>query len=216
MDGSVHTLFSKVVYTKDLNSKVSIDELNKLKSFSENQDWIKAGNNEDTITNVHNISSSSFNNAILDEQELSFLKNILMDEFNVFKNDILKYQFNNFKLTTSWIAKNNPGEASNYHNHNNSMFSGIFYINTDKDCGAISFEDYSPKRFQLKMSEYNYYNSPEFKFLPYNGLLIIFPSEMYHKILTNNSNITRYSLAFNLVPTGMLGYENSDSQWLIQ
>ncbi len=215
MSGSVHTLFSKVVYVKDLNDRISVDELTKINYFVDNLDWIKAGNNEDTSTNVPSISSSSSNNNILETQQLFFLKNILIDEFNIFKNNVLKYEYNDFKITTSWIAKNNPGETSNYHNHNNSMFSGIFYINTDKNCGAISFEDYSTKRFQLQMSEYNYYNSPEFKFYPFNKMLIFFPSEMYHKILTNNSNIIRYSLAFNLVPTGLLGYKNSDSQWLV-
>lgn len=216
MSGAVHNLFSKVVYTKILSDRISDDDLMFLQNFADKLDWIKAGNNEDTINNVNNISQSSANNSVLNEKELNFLKCILLDEFSIFKNDILKYQYNDFKITTSWIAKNNPGEQSNYHNHNNSMYSGIFYINTDDNSGAISFEDYSIKRFQLKMSEYNYNNAPEIKFHPQNRLLIFFPSEMYHKILTNNSNIIRYSLAFNLVPTGLLGYDNSDSQWIIQ
>ncbi len=215
MNGTVHKLFPKIVYTKNLSEKVSINNLFDLKIFAEQQSWINAGNNETPDTNNVNISKSSSNNDILNTKELLFLKKILLDEFYIFKNNILKYTYNDFKITTSWIAKNNPGEQSNYHNHNNSMFSGIFYINTDNNSGAISFEDYSIKRFQLKMSEYNYNNAPEIKFYPYNNLLILFPSEMYHKILTNQSNITRYSLAFNLVPTGLLGYENSDSQWIV-
>ena len=42
-------------------------------------------------------------------------------------------------------------------------------------------------------------------------MIIIFPSEVTHQILKNKSNVDRISLAFNLIPTGDLGYYNSDS-----
>ena len=35
--------------------------------------------------------------------------------------------------------------------------------------------------------------------------MILFPSEVHHKILKNNSNIVRHSLAFNFLPIGKIG-----------
>ena len=34
---------------------------------------------------------------------------------------------------------------------------------------------------------------------------MIFPSEVHHKIAENESDTTRYSLAFNVIPTGLMG-----------
>ncbi len=48
-------------------------------------------------------------------------------------------------------------------------------------------------------------NSEFVNFEPNTGDLIIFPSHLYHKVLTNNSKRNRYSIACNLFPTGDVG-----------
>ena len=42
-------------------------------------------------------------------------------------------------------------------------------------------------------------------------MIIFFPIELFHKILKNNSDIIRYSIAFNMIPVGNIGNINSDS-----
>jgi len=132
-----------------------------------------------------------------------------MMEFNKFNIKYLKYK-NNFKITTSWVTKTLPSQTSNYHNHRNSMFSGVLYIQTDENSGGINFSKFNnDSNILLDAEEYNLYNSNDYTIAPENGTLIFFPSEIYHKILKNNSNIIRYSIAFNLFPTGSLGYGDS-------
>ena len=46
---------------------------------------------------------------------------------------------NQFKITTSWFTKALKGQSSNFHNHNNSMYSAVLYLQTDENSGAISF-----------------------------------------------------------------------------
>ena len=65
------------------------------------------------------------------------------------------------------------------------------------------------KRNNLIPSEYNIFNSREWRYTPTNGLLLFFPSEMHHKIEKNESNITRHSLAFNIIPIGTYGEGDS-------
>jgi len=65
--------------------------------------------------------------------------------------------------------------------------------------------------FNLIPKDYNVYNSIEYYFRIEPGLILFFPSEMHHKILTNRSNKTRFSLAFNFIPIGNINNENSDS-----
>ena len=111
-----------------------------------------------------------------------------MQEFNNFKNDILKYHNNEFKMTTSWVSKTEPTKESEWHQHNNCMYSGIFYVDTKENSGDISFQTNENKRFQLIPTECNVYNSTSFTFKPVNGMVIFFESQLYHKIFKNNSD----------------------------
>jgi uncharacterized protein (TIGR02466 family) len=199
-------LFSKVFYLKILEDL----PLNKIIEIIKKEKYKNSGEINEEL-NVNNISSISHNRNILETKKFTFLKKILLKEFNTFKNNVLNYTKNNFEITTSWIALSNKEQKSNLHNHQNCMYSGILYLQTDANSGDIIFDDMRDTRLKLYCNSYNMYNSKSWKITPTNGMLIFFPSEVHHQILKNNSNIERYSLAFNLMPTGKIGIENSDS-----
>ena len=101
---------------------------------------------------------------------------------------------------------------SNEINSIKELFSyGYSNIKIYENPTDIVFDDMRDTRLKLHCNFYNMYNSKSWKITPNNGMLIFFPSEVHHQILKNNSNIERYSLAFNLMPTGKIGIENSDS-----
>ena len=161
-----------------------------------------------TSIDVDNISSVSISKSILELENFIDLKKQLMNELNNFFHNVMNYE-SDFKITTSWFTKSQNSQSSNYHNHNNSMFSGILYLQTDENSGDISFEDFNNRRYKLNVKEYNIYNCTEYQIKPIDGLLILFPSEVHHKILKNNSNIVRHSLAFNIIPVGEIGSNDS-------
>ena len=161
-----------------------------------------------TSIDVDNISSVSISKSILELENFIDLKKQLMNELNNFFHNVMNYE-SDFKITTSWFTKSQNSQSSNYHNHNNSMFSGILYLQTDENSGDISFEDFNNRRYKLNVKEYNIYNCTEYQIKPIEGLLILFPSEVHHKILKNNSNIVRHSLAFNIIPVGEIGSGDS-------
>jgi len=205
----VYTLFSKVFYNTNLNLND-----NELKEVVKVLDNIYTKNSYEHYATHHNmdrnkLSQASIRKNVLDD--LPILKNLIINEFNIFKNDVLKYERNDFKITTSWISKSIKGQSSEYHNHNNCMYSGIFYVQTDKNSGGISFENFENTRFLLNPTEHNLYNCKEIVINPVNNTLIFFPSEIHHKVLLNNSDIVRYAIAFNLIPIGKIGKEDSDS-----
>lgn len=192
--------FAKPIYVTKINF-----DYNKAVSLIEKINFQPSGSSKQKYLNVENISQASEIKDILKNKEFYFLKKLIMIEFNKFKKEYLKYE-NNFKITTSWVTKTLPNQTSNYHNHKNCMFSGVLYIQTDENSGAINFINFNNNSsFQLNRKEYNQYNATDYSILPKNGLLIFFPSEMHHKILKNNSSNIRYSLAFNFFPTGHLG-----------
>ena len=206
MNYELYSLFPKLVY-KNILDDITDEELLEIKKYLNNIKYRKT----DKYKNALEYTSSSKNNFIFKNKELIFLKERIMKEFVFFKNSILKYENNDFIFTTSWIAKSEKNETSEYHNHSNCMYSGIFYVNTDENCGELCFENFDDKRFNLIPTEYNIYNCLNFNFRPKNKMIIFFPSELYHKILKNNSNIVRYSVAFNIIPVGNIGDVNSDS-----
>jgi len=204
----IYSLFSKVVY---INHIKNIDCTKIIKSIG--NEFIKAVDN--TKKDVNNISMSSISKNILEKKKYVFLKKIVLEQFNIFNKEVLKYK-NNFRITNSWFTKVFPSQESNYHSHDNTMFSGVIYLQTNENSGDINFIDFSNHRYKLEVEEYNIYNSRDMSFKPVNGLIVIFPSDLNHKILTNNSSDIRYSLAFNLNPYGHINNKDCDSYLYIK
>lgn len=192
---TVLPLFSKPIYVTNID--LTIDENKMLQNFCKKQKF----NNFDVTKNKN----------ILNENKLDFLSNKILHYFNNFKNDVLNYE-NKFVITTSWLTKLLPKKSGgDYHIHSNCMFSAVFYINVDDKSGNICFEHFNDNNWHLipREKNYNLYNSKEFFITPKKNDLIIFPSNLRHKVLKNNSSIIRYSLALNLIPIGKIGSNDS-------
>jgi len=201
----VFSLFAKVFYFKTIED---ID-LKKLRVLAGKQKYHVAHTDERLY--VENVCSSTFNTHLLNEKSFSFLKKALEKEINYFKDEILSFHKTKFKITTSWLTKTEPGQSSVYHNHNNCYYSGVFYIDVDENSGHISFDSFANERYKIIPTKYNVYNSSAYTFIPRKGMLILFPSEIPHRIIKNQSEIARYSLSFNINPIGKLGDVDGDS-----
>ena len=152
----------------------------------------------------------SIDKHILNQSFMVNVKNIIQDNINYYTREILKIKPEiEFYITTSWVMKHVKDNSAGKHWHHNSLFSGVYYLQCDKDSGKIKFysEDnsFSTKTINLDITEYNAYNSTEFSILPAAGNIIIFPSKLQHSVEPSNSNIDRYCIAFNTFAKGILG-----------
>jgi hypothetical protein len=82
-----------------------------------------------------------------------------------------------------WFNVNPTGAYHTWHSHGTATTVGVLYLQTPENCGDIEF----------KM------NKQVSAITPHAGLLLIFPSGTGHRVLANNSNENRISLAFNLI-----------------
>lgn len=201
----VLNLFPETIYVNKLN--LNLKDL--LKSF-EKTNFIKSGSKN---FDVKEKSLASVNKDIFNSSKtFKKLKKELMNEFNIFKNDYLKYHNVSFDITTSWLALTQPNQHSDLHCHRNSCYSGIFYIQTFENCGNLIFENIEKKgSYLFTPTEYNQLNSSVSEIKPINNMIVFFPSYLYHKIDTNKSLGNRISLAFNIIPVGKYGTKGDSS-----
>ena len=190
ISASVFPLFASPLASIDV--RVDLSSLNKLKHYDFSR-TNEIGSNETYMT---------LDNKVLD----NFLseKEMLLEYFYYYKNEHLKFHTTDFKITTSWVTKTNPGGYSQYHNHKNSAFSGVFYFD-DITSGQIEFAstNLDPQSFQFNTpSKVNMLNAKLFPFTPRKNVLLFFPSYLIHRVTQNQSSSARYSLAFNLIPSG--------------
>ena len=149
------------------------------------------------------------------------IKKILLDHFISFSKVVLGVNCN-FTISTSWMTKCEKGESSQLHSHANSFWSGVYYYGEKYEgSSSLAFEnpltnyirDYG---FSLNPEVSTRYNQVAEMIIPHKNGLVLFPSYLKHKILGHDSNIPRYSLAFNIVPVGHYGDGDSqyDTKWV--
>jgi uncharacterized protein (TIGR02466 family) len=153
----------------------------------------------------------SLNTYILNESPCLELSKYILNQTLIYSTEYLGYDYLEYKFTQSWISHKRPGEEHVPHTHPNSLISGILYYgNYDKNTPGIIIQKPSQNHNLIpKLSENpssnSYFTSPYFPYDPSPGDLLLFPSYLPHMVPKNNSNKTRKSLAFNIVPTEGFG-----------
>jgi len=109
-------------------------------------------------------------------------------------------------LGNMWANINPPGGFNRPHIHPNSLWSGVYYVKTPKDCGHLKLEDpktraemVMPKRTQDQLPQYLW---REVHYEPIAGRCIMFPSWLNHTVDLNRSNDIRISVSFNFLQKG--------------
>lgn len=120
---------------------------------------------------------------------------------------ILNYENTKYRMCNSWVTKTEPNGHGNEHAHSNSWLSGVYYPEDNNQSG-IRFS-YENTIFNNVPKEFNIYNSHTWTLDSEKNLLIIFFSNLRHRILPNLSKQNRYSLAFNVMPKGDFGWGDS-------
>jgi hypothetical protein len=87
----------------------------------------------------------------------------------------------NYKFDKAWFNLNGPGGTNKWHNHGTSPVVSVFYIQTPNPCSDIEFKK----------------NNELFSYTPRAGDFLVFPGELEHRVLENQSTEDRISLAIN-------------------
>jgi uncharacterized protein (TIGR02466 family) len=110
-------------------------------------------------------------------------------------------------LGNMWANINPPGGMNRAHQHPNSLWSGVYWIKTPKNCGQLKIDDprsvasmIRPRQKDIKKPDRLW---RETHYEPIAGRVIMFPSWLMHAVDPNESNDIRISVSFNFLQKGM-------------
>ena len=193
MEASISGIFPTPIYI----SKLDRDLTNKELSFINKTKL-------DTYNNVGNITSND--NYILNNKAFKKLKEELdlrvQDYFGKVvspSNNITPY------ITQSWLNYTETNQYHHKHQHQNSLVSGVFYINCNEEHDKIKFFNDKYSSIKLEIKDWNIWNSESWWFSVKTGDVILFPSSLTHMVETKEGDNTRISLAFNVFIKGTIG-----------
>lgn len=139
----------------------------------------------------------SHNNQIFDDSKLTELKNFCQNCIDDYHNKMCHYP-SKLKIVSSWLNKNLSNQSHHMHKHQNAVLTGVFYLD-DIDETPITF--YNPALQNISFYEepqiYNDYNSYSKQMVFKKNTCIIFPSYLFHSVAKNETDNTRYTIAFN-------------------
>jgi len=200
---SVLSIFPTPIYTSFLKRNLLNDEkqfITQQKNFI-----INKTNSEFNITN-----SASLNKNVLNENIFINLKKFILDETNNFLLNVLQFVDIEPYITQSWLNYTEQNEYHLSHNHPNSFYSGVLYLQTNND--QIVFENSRYDALVPNVKQGNIFNVKYFTLNVKDNQLIIFPSFLKHQVNFKSTKDTRISLAFNIWIKGKLGQKHSLSE----
>ena len=169
----------------------------------EEKDYLNSLEHRPNTANVTTVNTHVLDNPVM--QDIRSFISRYIDEYVARTNPVEGYNLR-FVITQSWlnITKANQHHPSHY--HPNSLLSGVFYVQASAAKDAITFSNpFATPAFRYVSSKKTKYNSQEIEIPVETGMLLIFPSTLWHGVKPKNDNSIRVSLAFNVFVKGTLG-----------
>ena len=189
---SIHGIFPTPVYIADLNRKL-IGKENKFIQKTKLDVYNNEGNT--TSNDTYILNNKNFNKL---KKELEVM---VQDYFN----KVLSAKNVSPYITQSWLNYTEKNQFHHKHKPPNSIVSGVFYIDADKNHDKIYFYNNKHPVIVPEVNEFNTFNSESWFFPVKTGQVFLFPSWLEHMVDTKKGDNTRISLAFNVFVKGRLG-----------
>ena len=189
----IEKFFPTIVYGKDVqldNNKLAQDIIN----WSNQDKGVKKTN--------HNGWHSTTDMGNKPEYQL-LLTELLRMQKEIYDNEhIDRYA----RLGNMWANINPPGSMNMPHIHPNALFSGVYYVKSQPNCGRLKIMDPRPGS-QLYMPARKSGNPgrdmwKDVNIEPVTGRIIMFPAWLWHSVEENKSNDIRISVSFNFIQDG--------------
>ena len=164
----------------------------------------------DDLEMIENVGNRvSEDDRILDSEALGALRAFIDERILLYKRELLRIPDDNeIYITQSWANRAEPGQFHPRHRHQNSIISGVMYLDENAKGGLPPIRFHRAQElFPLDFAydELNDFNATCKTFDPQRGMLILFPSLLEHDVEPNASETPRTSISFNTYARGRIG-----------
>tara|TARA_Y100000114_G_scaffold33722_1_gene29104 strand:- start:50 stop:661 length:612 start_codon:yes stop_codon:yes gene_type:complete len=186
-------LFATPLYINSLNRDINSREKKLVEML-----------HKDSMRNVSNYHTKD--SYVLNKKDFKELKKFIQECCDDYLEKIITPSDQvKLKITQSWLNYANKNEYHQEHCHSNSFISGVLYINAKQEYDAIQFLNSTHRFLNPNIKNYNIWNSKTRTLQVKTGMIILFPSNLYHSVKINKNDYTRISLAFNTFLRGTIG-----------
>lgn len=147
----------------------------------------------------------------LEKKNIAFLKEKIIQSFREYAVEVYGNTNQEYEMTNSWLKVFFTNESGHFHQHRNSMISGLYYPEEvpEGQQGDLIFYDTSADRTSYFIKRDDSEDRESFYVRPLKNRVVFFPSSLFHSVNKNLTGKTRFSIAFNFIPVGPTGYHDS-------
>lgn len=190
----IGNFFSTPIYMGEISNSIVENEISQvINRVTFGNDWQP---DNDTANTTFNPQGST---DVINEFDMKELNSHIIQHATNYMNEIgHPYKKGSLNVFTSWLNTFDKDQVIGLHEHGYqpNTFSGCYYHKVPKDSGNIQFKSTNPFVISFPHKADNYSNIVSVE--PENGMILLFPSWLMHKVLPNKTNETRISLAFNI------------------
>jgi uncharacterized protein (TIGR02466 family) len=186
--------FATPIWYEKIN--INSEELSKIKDYCLNlRKEDAAGRN---LSNVNGWQSHDLKH---DDDQTSPMSHVMNQIYESCRQCFVEYGITRpFQINNIWVNINSKNSYNKDHDHPNSILSGSFYVDVPNNESIVFTRPRGIDTWQLSCSHSSKETDLSFgevHYKPVEGLLLVFPSWIIHRVEPNNSDEERISVAFN-------------------
>lgn len=151
--------------------------------------------NQSQYTDFHNNDDK----VIYDLNEIPEFNEEVKKALNLF---VIKTGFNQITSNTTtsvWCQDYKEGDVHELHHHGRAYISGIYWVRANENAGKIRFNNPNHMVDLWDTSGDTPYSTTYEDFESKRGVIMMWPSYLYHEVLPGGTNCKRTTIAFNFI-----------------
>ena len=201
-DFKIEGIFSNPVYIT--HRELDLDSTEE----KEIEDIVDGGMDEAVVDSISN-------DMYIFDTGLYKLKEFIEEHIKIYVKEVLNPKEKlDFYITQSWLNVSIHKHSSYKHSHQNSIFSGVFYVSTVENDKLVFYDPCTnlKGRIGVEPIEDSGWTSNAWSLSVENNILVLFPSWLEHNALIVGHRI---SIAFNVFARGKFGIKNSTNELIL-
>jgi uncharacterized protein (TIGR02466 family) len=163
----------------------------KLPEIKENDSWDTPGGWEDPVQTTISHRWNSIN-----DYGLKNLENYIQKHTYAYVDELKPFINNEIFMSHSWFNITSRGESQEWHSHTDSFISGVYYYKTNTKDGDLMIRN--PVQFTQKgLFPAGKKAFEKIYYPPQEGMIILFPGWLDHRVGVNTTDDDRITIAFN-------------------